>query len=152
MKSFFILYFLTGIGFISFAQGTNPQYDAALADSLGADAYGMKSYVLAILETGGTAPDDKAKVSEAFSGHMANIRRLVEEGKLLIAGPLGPNDDRYRGIFIFDVATVEGARELVSSDPAIQAGYLAVKLYPWYGSAALPLYLDAADKIWKENP
>lgn len=152
MKFFFILYFLTGIGLISIAQGTNPQYNAALADSLGADAYGMKSYVLAILETGSTTTDDKAKVSEAFSGHMANIRQLVEAGKLLIAGPLGENDDRYRGIFIFDVTTVEEARNLVSSDPAIRAGYLDVKLYPWYGSAALPMYLDAADKIWKENP
>jgi len=152
MKFFFILSFLTGIGFISFAQATNPQYNAALADSLGADAYGMKSYVLAILETGSTAPDDEEEVRKAFSGHMANIRRLVEAGKLLIAGPLGENDDRYRGIFIFDVTSVEEAGELVSSDPAIQAGYLDVKVYPWYGSAALPMYLEAADKIWKENP
>ncbi|MBD3628432.1 YciI family protein [Cyclobacterium sp.] len=152
MKFLIILYFLTGIGLISIAQGTNLQYNAALADSLGADAYGMKSFVLAILETGSTAPVDKAEVSKAFSGHMANIRRLVEAGKLLIAGPLGENDDRYRGIFIFDVTTLEEARNLVSSDPAIQAGYLDVKLYPWYGSAALPMYLDAADKIWKENP
>ncbi|SHM63119.1 Uncharacterized conserved protein YciI, contains a putative active-site phosphohistidine [Cyclobacterium lianum] len=152
MKDLIFICLLLGITFSTTAQQTNPRYDPALADSLGADDYGMKSYVLAILETGNTAPDDQTAVREAFSGHMANIRRLVEAGKLLIAGPLGPNDDRYRGIFIFDVATVEEARELVSSDPAIQEGYLDVKLYPWYGSAALPMYLDAADKIWKENP
>lgn len=30
----------------------NPVYDAALAEKLGADAYGMKSYVLVMLKTG----------------------------------------------------------------------------------------------------
>lgn len=152
MKFLIFLFVIAGIGFSTLAQDANPRYEKALADSLDADVYGMKSYVLGILETGKTSREDKSKVSEAFSGHMANIRRLVEAGILLIAGPLGPNDDQYRGIFVFDVVTVEEARKWVSSDPAIEAGYLDVKLYPWYGSAALPMYLEAADKIWKENP
>jgi len=93
MKLLILLYFLTGIGFISFAKEANPQYNAALADSLGADAYGVKNYILAILKAGSTAPVDKEEIGKAFSGHMANIRRLVEEGKLLIAGPLGENEE-----------------------------------------------------------
>ncbi|WP_143057603.1 YciI family protein [Cyclobacterium xiamenense] len=55
-------------------------------------------------------------VSEVFLGHMANVRRLVAEGKLLIAGPLGENVNRYRGIFIFDVASEP--RNWVGSEPA----------------------------------
>ena len=80
---------------------------------------------------------------------MANIVRLVNEGKLIIAGPLGKNDNTYRGLFIFNVSTIEEARELVQSDPAINSKLLDADLYNWYGSAALPEYLEAALKIAK---
>jgi uncharacterized protein YciI len=134
-----------------FAQTTNPEYDQALAESLGADQYGMKSFVLVILKTGETQMDDKDKVNELFKGHMANISKLVEDGKLIVAGPLGKNDLSYRGIFILDVKTIDEAKVLVDTDPAVISGLLAADYFPWYGSAALPVYLDTAKKITKEN-
>ncbi|MEX2514437.1 MAG: YciI family protein [Cyclobacteriaceae bacterium] len=152
MKTLMLLVFLIGLGTMVQAQQKNPNYDPALADKLGADAYGMKSYVLVILQTGPASSEDKSLVNKAFAGHMDNIRRLVEEGKLLVAGPLGKNEDQYRGIFIFDVSDVEKAKSMVASDPAIQNGFLKAKFYPWYGSAALPSYLEDADKVWQENP
>ncbi len=42
-----------------------------------------------------------------------------------------------RGIYIFNVSTVDSARALTESDPAVKAGRLAMELHPWYGSAAL---------------
>jgi hypothetical protein len=42
-----------------------------------------------------------------------------------------------RGIYIFDVQTIEEARKLTASDPAVKAGTLVMELHPWYGSAAL---------------
>src|SRR5690554_5200899 len=134
------------------AQHENSSYDAALADSLGADNYGMKSYVLAILKTGEAKIDDKEKITELFRGHMDNINRLVEENKMVVAGPLGKNENSYRGIFILNVKTLKEATELVETDPAIKEDLLAVDLYEWYGSAALPVYLDTAKKITRENP
>ncbi len=131
---------------------TNPNYDPVLAEQLGADDYGMKSYILVLLKTGsnpGTNPD---LVQSSFRGHMANIGRLVDEGKLVVAGPLGKNENSYRGIFILDVSTTEEAEELLQTDPAIKSGLLDADLYPWYGSAALPEYLPASDKIWKKQP
>lgn len=71
---------------------------------------------------------------------------------MILAGPLGKNDNNYRGIFIFDVKTIEEAEKLVSTNPAVSSGLLAVELYEWYGSAALPVYLETAKKITKENP
>jgi uncharacterized protein YciI len=134
------------------AQETNPNYDAELAKKLGADEYGMKNYVLVILKTGENKTTDKEELNKLFRGHMENIQRLVKEGKLIVAGPFGENNLTWRGLFIFDVKTVEEARELVQTDPAIKAKLFDVDLVPWYGSAALPEYLPASDKIWKIEP
>ena len=131
------------------AQTLNPDYDSTLAKKYGADDYGMKNYVLAILKTGTNTTTDKAFIDSCFSGHMGNILRLVNEGKLIVAGPLGKNDNSYRGIFIFNVNSIDEARKLVETDPAINSGLLDVDLYNWYGSAALPEYLDAAFKVGK---
>ncbi len=48
-----------------------------------------------------------------------------------------------------DVATIEEANTLLQTDPAIKAKFLEPELYVWYGSAALPEYLEASDKVWK---
>ncbi|MES2061876.1 MAG: YciI family protein [Bacteroidota bacterium] len=130
------------------AQGT---YNKALADSLGADEYGMKMYTLVILKTGENKTTDKAKIDSAFKGHMANIGKLAANGKLVVAGPMGKNDKGYRGIFIFNVKTVAEAQELLKSDPAVQTKILEAEIYPWYGSAALPVYLETHKKIEKTS-
>lgn len=147
-------YLLLIVSFFVFAQLTsaqtvNPDYDSTLAKKLEADDYGMKSYVFVILKTGSNTTTDKAFIDSCFSGHMANIVRLVNEGKLIVAGPLGKNDNTYRGIFIFNVTTIEEARKLVETDPAVNSKLLEADLYNWYGSAALPEYLEASQKIGK---
>lgn len=131
----------------AFAQNENPKYDKALAESLGADAYGMKSYMLVILKTGPNKIEDKNKLSELFKGHMENINRLVESGKLVVAGPFGKNDKNYRGIFIFNVKTIEEATALLDNDPAVKEKLLEAEVLPWYGSAALGEYLKTHEKI-----
>jgi uncharacterized protein YciI len=152
MKIIFTWLFACFASGFSCAQTVNPEFDQALADSLQADQYGMKMYVLVILKSGEAKIDDKEKVNELFRGHMENINRLVEENKLIVAGPMGKNDKTYRGIFILDVKTIDEAKDLVKTDPAVNAGLLAVEFYEWYGSAALPVYLETAKKIAKENP
>jgi uncharacterized protein YciI len=134
------------------AQTKNPNYDAELAKTLGGDEYGMKKYVLVILKTGTNTTTDKAVTDSLFRGHMDNIGRLVELNKLIVAGPLGKNDLTYRGIFILNVTTFEEANELLETDPAIKEKLLTPELFNWYGSAALPEYLKASDKIWEKNP
>jgi len=131
---------------------TNPNYDAKLAAALGADDYGMKKFVLVILKTGSNTSTDKYLKNEAFRGHLDNINRLVDEKKLIVAGPLGENDKTYRGIFILDVIGIDEANEILLSDPAIKANYLTTELIEWYGSAALATYLEASDKVWKFSP
>ena len=131
----------------------NPNYDKILADKLGGDDYGMKSYFLVILKTGKNTTTDKELINESFKGHMDNINKLVEEGKLIVAGPLSKNDDSYRGIFILNnIKTVKEAKELLQTDLAIKNQLLDYHIFNWYGSAALPEYLPFSDRIWKMKP
>ena len=111
-------------------------FDSVLAEKLGADEYGMKSYVMAFLKAGPNRDQDSATAVELQKAHRANISRLADEGKLVLAGPF-LDDGEIAGIFIFNVATVEEAKQLTESDPAIKAGRLVMELHPWYGSAAL---------------
>jgi uncharacterized protein len=90
-----------------------------------------------ILTTGSKTDLPEKERNEHFAGHMANIGRLADEGKLVVAGPFAKNERNYRGIFIFDVATDDEARALLVTDPAVAAGLLAFEVYGWYGSAAL---------------
>lgn len=133
-------------------QINNPNYDGELAKKYNADDYGMKAFVLVILKSGTNTDTNTSKKNAAFEGHMTNINKLVEDKKLIVAGPLGKNDNNYRGIFILDVTTLEEAETLLQTDPAIKNKYLEPELYQWYGSAALAAYLDHSDKIWRINP
>ena len=131
----------------------NPKYDSALALRLGADDYGMKSYYLVILKTGPNKSANKDSIRVSFKGHLKNINRLVEAGKIIVAGPLGKNSQQYRGIFILNgVTSREEAMALLQTDPAIKNGFLDYELFEWYGSAALPEYLPISDQIWKIKP
>ena len=131
----------------------NPKYDSALALRLGADDYGMKSYYLVIIKTGPNKSANKDSIRVSFKGHLKNINRLVEAGKIIVAGPLGKNSQQYRGIFILNgVTSREEAMALLQTDPAIKNGFLDYELFEWYGSAALPEYLPISDQIWKIKP
>ena len=132
------------------AQSENPKYDSVLAKSLGGDDYGMKMYALVILKTG-TASFDKKKTDSLFTGHMANINRLADAGKLVVAGPLRKNDKTYRGIFILDAKTIEEANQLLETDPAVKEKLLDAEVFQWFGSAALPTYLPNHEKIERKK-
>ncbi len=129
---------------------TKPAYDPELAARLGGDERGMRMYVLCILKTGPKDGEIKGKErEEIFAGHFANITRLADEGKLAVAGPFGKNDKSYRGLYIFNVTTIEEAEKLVLLDPAVAAGVFVPDLTVWYGSAAMMVVSETHKKIEK---
>jgi uncharacterized protein YciI len=139
--------------FSSDTLNANRNYDKVLADKLGGDEYGMKKYFLVILKTGANTSNDKELINESFRGHMNNINRLVEEGKLIVAGPFEKNENNYRGIFVLNnIESIDDAKKLLQTDPAIKNGLLDYEIFSWYGSAALPEYVPFSDKIWKSKP
>lgn len=133
------------------AQKTNPQYDSTLAKSLGADDYGMKYYILVILKTGKANITDKKLKDSLFAGHFKNMNYMSAKGKLIVAGPFKTNENKFRGLFILDVKTIEEAKQLVNDDPCVKANLFEVEYFEWYGSAALPEYLKIHEKIKKKS-
>jgi len=130
-------------------------FDAELAVELGADDFGMRRYVMAFLKAGPNrdrAPEEARALQRA---HLDNIRRMAEEGKLVLAGPfMDDGDDGHdiRGIYVFAVDSVEEAEALTATDPAVQAGNLVMDLHPWYGSAALMKVNDIHAAIARTSP
>ncbi|MDB5856932.1 MAG: hypothetical protein JWQ76_621, partial [Ramlibacter sp.] len=123
-----------------------PSFDAALAQRLGADEHGMRSYVLVILKTGPNKVPPGAERDAMFKGHFANMSRLAGEGKLALAGPFD-GDDGWRGLFVFAVPEIEDARKLVATDPVISSGEMSSEYHKYYGSAALMLVNEAHGKV-----
>lgn len=79
-------------------------------------------------------PEEKVKSLQA--SHLANIKTLAQEGKLLVAGPF----DGGGGIFIMNTRSVEEAKEWINTDPAIKANRYKIEILPWTprrGSACL---------------
>ena len=125
-------------------------YDSAKAAAYGADPYGMKVYVMAFLKRGPNRSTDSTEAATLQAAHMANIKRMAEEGKLVMAGPFA-GDGELRGIYVFDVRSIAEAEALTNSDPAIQAGSLVMELKEWYGSAALMMMSDLHPMLAKKS-
>ena len=126
-------------------------FDSTLAKKLGADEYGMRQYVIAFLKRGPNRSQDSITAARLQQAHMENIGRMANEGKLVLAGPF-LDDGELRGLYVFNVTTIEEARKLTETDPAIQAGRLVMELHPWYGSAAMQELNTLHEKIAKHNP
>jgi uncharacterized protein YciI len=147
-NTFLILLFITNFN-LFFAQEANSTYDEKLAKSLNADERGMKQYVFCILKTGSNTTATVEEKNNLFKGHMTNIGRMAQEGKLVVAGPFMKNEKNYRGLYIFNVGTIEEAKALVATDPAVNANLLEAELTLWYGSAALQEISKIHEKIAK---
>jgi uncharacterized protein YciI len=122
-------------------------YDAALAQRLGADARGMRPYVLVILKTGPKRMPDGEARKKMFAGHFANIQRLADEGKLAVAGPFEDDAGGWRGLFLFAVADIEEAKRLTAGDPVIASGEMTAEYHAWYGSAAVMIVPETHKRI-----
>lgn len=124
-------------------------YDSIKALEYGADDYGMKKYVIAFLKRGTNLSLSKDSSTALQMAHMNNIDLMAEQGKLVLAGPFF-GDHELRGIYIFNVESIEQAEELTNTDPAIEAGVLQMELMEWYGSAALMGVNDVHNSLTKK--
>lgn len=152
MKKFTFLLVIFLFSGLMIAQTGTKIYNKKLADSLGADERGMKTYMLVILKTGPKDKEitDKEKRAELFKGHFSNMEVMEKAGKLKLAGPFATkNTLQYRGIFLLDVKSEEEAESLLQNDPTVKIGIFEYEILPWYGSAAIPIHLKYHKMISK---
>ena len=91
----------------------------------------IRQYWFVMLTAGSNRSQDSMTAAKIQEGHMANINRLYNEGKLKVAGPFG-DEGNWIGIFIFDCPAKEEVEKLLSTDPAVAAGRLVYEIHPWW--------------------
>lgn len=93
----------------------------------------MSTLYLAFLKKGPNRKEgdgETAEVQELQKAHLANINRLAETKKLILAGPFG-DDGNFSGIFVFRVGSLQEAQDLCATDPMIKIGRLTAEIHPW---------------------
>jgi uncharacterized protein YciI len=101
---------------------------------IGPGGWEMTTYYVGFLYKGEKwTPEETPETKKIQEGHMANIQRLGAEGKLVIAGPFTDGGD-LRGLYVFRVASMEEAKALVETDPAVKAGRLRFEIHPWFAA------------------
>lgn len=101
---------------------------ALLALLVSIETYAQNPYTIVFLHK----KPDAEKISDEerkkiMDGHMANINRLAEEGKLVAAGPF----DGGGGVFVMKTSSVAEAQSWVDSDPGVKAKRWNIEILPF---------------------
>lgn len=101
--------------------------------------YEMTTYYVAFLKKGPAwTPQLTEETKRIQAGHMDNIKRMADTGKLVLAGPFGDNGD-LRGMFVFQGASLEELKQMAEQDPAVKAGRLVLEWRPWYSAKGITI-------------
>lgn len=88
----------------------------------------LEPYFIALLLRG-ERWNDTADASDLAPRQLAFIRRQVEAGHYLLAGPI-TDDGPLVGMAIIAAGSVAEALAIASSDPGVEAGRLRVEIHP----------------------
>jgi uncharacterized protein len=90
-----------------------------------------KYYLVLLSRPAGAPTLGKKEAENLQEQHMANIKKMARDHKIVIAGPFIDDTD-LRGVFVFQADSVAEAADWAASDPAIQAGHLVAEIHgPW---------------------
>ena len=89
-----------------------------------------KKYIVGILVTGDSLRIDSLTKFELLEKHVDYMKRLNAKGQLFASGPL-TTSDKYRGLYIFNVKSIESARALMMKDKAVQLGFIRFEFHEW---------------------
>ena len=97
--------------------------------------YRIQALRLDMLVSGGT-PQEQAVLAQ----HFDYLKRLADEGVVLLAGRTLLADYHSFGIVIFRAADEQAALALMRDDPGVRERLFRAELFPW--RTALPLAAD----------
>jgi uncharacterized protein YciI len=94
----------------------------------------LDSFELVLLRRPAEAPAyDEAELDRIQAEHLAFYDRLRASGQVVTNGPVSDAADAsLRGLGFYRVGSLEEARRLAETDPAVRAGRLAVEIMTWY--------------------
>ena len=77
-------------------------------------------------------PDNWTEKEEKIvDRHFANLQKLLNEGKLILAGKTSGLDEKTFGIVIMEVETDDEALSIMENDPAVAEGIMQAELFPY---------------------
>ena len=98
-----------------------------------AEARRMVTVYLTLLKKGPAWTREQTPATKALQeAHLANIRQLWQDQKMIVAGPTDDAAAELRGIFVIKAGSLDEAKALAASDPAVKAGRLVATVYPWW--------------------
>lgn len=71
------------------------------------------------------------KEEQIVNRHFERLERLLEEGKLILAGKTNGIDEKTFGIVIIEVDSEEEAYDLMITDPTVAEGIMTSELFPY---------------------
>jgi uncharacterized protein YciI len=91
-------------------------------------------YVYLLKKGPAWSPDSTPETDALQEAHLGNLRRLGEEGKLVLNGPLLDSlqlSGEIRGIGVLKARSLAEAEVWISTDPMVRTGRLVVELHAW---------------------
>ena len=91
----------------------------------------MQKYFIVFLKSGENRSQSQEEAMKLQEQHLAYLGGLYEKGIINLNGPSGGEGD-IRGFSVYNVTTIEQAKEYAENDPMVKAGRLKVEIHPWW--------------------
>lgn len=91
----------------------------------------MQKYFIVFLKGGPNRNQTEEEAAKLQNAHLAYLGALYEQGIINLNGPTDGKTD-IRGFSVYNVPTIEMAKEYAGNDPMVKAGRLMVEIHPWW--------------------
>ncbi len=69
--------------------------------------------------------------AQVLAQHFAHLTALADGGTVILFGRTQNNDETTFGLVIFEAASADAARDIMSGDPAVEHGLMQATLFPY---------------------
>jgi len=97
-------------------------------------------------------PLSKADGDRIQSAHMANIRKMAQDGVLVSAGPFDDTPTTISGIFIFNVDSLQSAQAIAAHYPTVMERRNTVDVHAWQGPPGIGVEYFRLHKVDPKTP